>query len=98
MTDFFFMLLGIYLFAINFAGAVAVLVDKHRAKKGKWRVPEKTLFLLAGLGGVAGVYLAMRAVRHKTLHKRFMIGLPAIFIAQVALTVGALVLWLRAAG
>ncbi len=98
MTDIFFMVLAIYLFVINFAGVIAVLLDKHRARRGKWRIPEKTLFLLAALGGTPGVYLTMRAIRHKTLHKRFMIGLPAIFIAQMALAVGALVLWLRAVG
>ena len=98
MTDIFFTVLAIYLFVINFAGVLAVLLDKHRARRGKWRIPEKTLFLLAGLGGTPGVYLTMRAIRHKTLHKRFMIGLPAIFIAQAALAVGAGVRWLRAAG
>lgn len=89
MTDIFFTVTGIYLFVINFLGAAAVLLDKQLARHHKWRVPEKTLFLLAALGGNPGVYLTMRAIRHKTLHKRFMIGLPVLFVLQLAAGVTA---------
>lgn len=74
-----------YLLAVNVIGAVVVYIDKRRAKRGKWRVPEKTLFLFALLGGCPGVYGAMRLFHHKTLHKRFMWGIPAIFVLQLAL-------------
>lgn len=86
------LILAAYLVVINLAGAIAVLVDKSRARRHQWRVPEKTLFLLAIFGGTPGVYLTMRAIRHKTLHKRFMIGLPLIFAAQVALAAAAVLL------
>lgn len=75
----------IYLGCINFAGAVTVVFDKRRAVRGAWRIPERTLFAFCVLGGCPGVYLAMRAVRHKTLHKRFMLGIPVIFILQIAI-------------
>ena len=71
-----------YLLFINLAGAAAVVLDKRR---GAWRVPERTLFAFCALGGCPGVYLAMRAKRHKTLHKRFMLGIPAIFILQIVI-------------
>lgn len=75
-----------YLLAVNALGAAAVCLDKWKARHNKWRIPEKTLFLFALLGGCPGVYGAMRWRRHKTLHKRFMWGLPAIFVLQVLLT------------
>ena len=74
-----------YLLLVNLAGAVLVAVDKWKARRHRWRVPEKTLFLLCFLGGCPGVYLTMRLCRHKTLHKRFMWGIPAIFLLQLAL-------------
>lgn len=61
--------------------------DKSAAKKGKWRVPEKVLFLFALLGGALAMYVTMKAIRHKTLHKRFMIGLPLIFLMQTGLVI-----------
>ena len=74
-----------YLLAVNVLGALAVVLDKWKAKRGAWRIPERTLFAFCILGGCPGVYLAMRAKRHKTLHKRFMWGIPAIFILQIAI-------------
>ncbi len=75
----------IYVVCINLAGAVAALLDKRRAKRGTWRISERTLFVFCVCGGCPGVYLTMRAVRHKTRHKRFMLGIPAIFIIQIAI-------------
>lgn len=66
--------------------------DKTSAKKGKWRVPEKTLFILSALGGSAAMYITMKAIRHKTQHKRFMIGIPAIMIVQAMLIIGVILL------
>jgi len=74
------------LYYFCFISLVAVIVtvhDKSAAIKGNWRVPEKTLFIISLLGGSAAMYLTMLTVRHKTLHKRFMIGIPAIIVLQV---------------
>ncbi len=59
--------------------------DKWKAKRNRWRVPEKTFFLVALLGGSSGAILGMYAFRHKTRHWYFKWGLPAILIAQLAL-------------
>lgn len=74
-----------YLLAINIAAAIICFVDKHLAKKQKWRISEKTLFFISALGGSIGMYLAMKLVRHKTKHKRFMLGIPIIIILQILL-------------
>lgn len=76
-------LLLVMLLLVNGIGAIFVFWDKSCAKRGKWRVAERTLFLFCILGGCPGVYAAMRMARHKTLHKRFMWGIPAIFIMQL---------------
>ncbi len=60
-------------------------VDKWKARRERWRVPEKALFLAAALGGSPGAILGMYAFRHKTRHWYFKWGLPAILIAQLAL-------------
>lgn len=73
------------LLLINCIGIFVTIHDKRAAQRGAWRVPEKTLFALCVLGGCPGVYLTMRAIRHKTKHKRFMIGIPLIFAGQLAL-------------
>ena len=77
--------LVIYLVVINIASFAAMLVDKHRAKNYRWRIPEKTLFSLAILGGSIGDILGMWLVRHKTRHWYFVWGMPAILAAQILL-------------
>ena len=67
-------------------------VDKRRARRDAWRVPEKTLWLFALLGGAPGGWLGMRAFHHKTRHWYFKFGMPVILIAQLALFAW---LWLR---
>lgn len=74
-----------YFFLISFLTAIITAIDKYKAQKGKWRIPEATLFILALLGGSVSEYITMRLIRHKTLHKRFMIGLPTIIILQLVL-------------
>ena len=59
--------------------------DKRRARRGQWRIPERTLFLTALLGGSPGAILGMRLFHHKTLHKRFRYGLPLILALQAVL-------------
>ena len=73
-----------YVLILNFVTMLVYGIDKFKAKKGKWRIPESTLLLLAVLGGSIGAWLGMRVWRHKTQHKKFKYGIPVIFILQVA--------------
>ncbi len=66
-------------------GFVLMGVDKYRARRDLWRIPEKTLFTCALLGGTPGVILGMNRFRHKTRHRYFRYGLPALLIVQLAL-------------
>ncbi len=75
-----------YLAAVSLAAVIMTVHDKSAAKRHKRRVPEKTLFITAVLGGSAAMLLTMVAIRHKTKHKRFMIGLPIIILLQTVLT------------
>lgn len=81
----FFLFLLIYFIGISLAAATVTVLDKYKAKKGRWRIPEATLFILAILGGSVSEYTVMRLIRHKTKHKRFMIGLPVIILLQLIL-------------
>ena len=69
-----------YLVIMNLAAFIAMGVDKSKAKRGAWRIPEKTLFLLSFLGGSIGSLAGMYTFRHKTRHMKFVIGMPAILI------------------
>ena len=80
-------ILLIYLLVINVIGFLLMGIDKLRAKKQVWRVPEKTLFLMAAIGGSIGTNLGMYVFRHKTKHWYFVIGMPLILLAQIALVV-----------
>ena len=89
-------LLAIWLTAINLVTFFAFGIDKCKAKRkasheSTRRVPERTLFLLAALGGSAGALLGMRAFHHKTLHKTFRFGIPAILALQILIPLG---LWM----
>ena len=77
----------VWLAVINLLTFIVYGADKRRARKGKWRVPEKTLFLLPLLGGSIGALLGMRVFHHKTKHWYFVWGIPAILLAQLALAV-----------
>ena len=78
----------LWLAAVNCIGAAVTAHDKRAARRGAWRVPEKVLFFWCIAGGCPGVYLTMRLSHHKTRHKRFMLGIPAIFAAQCAICAG----------
>lgn len=80
-------LILIYLLIINAAAFLLMLVDKLKAKKNLWRIPESTLMASALLGGSVGALLGMYTVRHKTKHKKFTVGIPLILIAQIVLAV-----------
>ena len=77
----------VWLAVINLLTFIVYGADKRRARRGKWRVPEKTLFLLPLLGGSIGALLGMRVFHHKTKHWYFVWGIPAILLAQIALAV-----------
>ena len=74
-----------YLVAVNLVTFTVYGVDKAKARRGAWRVPEKTLFLLPLLGGSVGALLGMLVFRHKTKHWYFVWGIPLILLAQIAL-------------
>ena len=78
------MMLLYYLLAINVLTFAVYGVDKWKARQGRWRVPEATLLGLAALGGSVGAWLAMQLFHHKTQHKKFRYGVPALFVLQVA--------------
>lgn len=79
-----------YCFIINLVGLGIMKVDKEKAKRKAWRIPEKTLFTIALLFGSLGIALGMKLFRHKTKHKSFVIGIPAIMILQIVSLIGAL--------
>ena len=76
-----------YLLLINAAGFLIMLLDKRKARKNLWRIPERTMFIVAILGGSLGVYAGMQIFRHKTKHAKFTIGMPLILSLQVLLSV-----------
>ena len=75
----------IYLLVINIATFFTYGIDKWKAKKSKWRIRETSLLALAVLGGSIGAWLGMKVWHHKTMHKKFKYGVPAILILQLAL-------------
>lgn len=76
-----------YLLGINILAFLVFGLDKRKARKDRWRVPEATLLLLAVIGGSVGALLGMVVFRHKTRHNKFRIGLPLILLAQLAVAV-----------
>jgi uncharacterized membrane protein YsdA (DUF1294 family) len=80
-------LILLYLLIINAIGFLLMLADKQNARKNLWRIPESTLFTAAAFGGSIGCLIGMYTVRHKTKHWTFVLGMPAILIAQIALVV-----------
>lgn len=80
-------ILTIYLIAINIATFFVYGIDKWKARRSKWRIPESTLLTLAVLGGSIGAFLGMRTWHHKTMHNKFKYGVPLIINLQVVLAV-----------
>jgi uncharacterized membrane protein YsdA (DUF1294 family) len=76
-------MLIIYLVLINAAAFILMLADKQKARKNRWRIPEATLMGVALLGGSIGAIIGMYAVRHKTKHLKFSVGLPVILALQM---------------
>lgn len=80
-------ILLVYLLIINAAAFLLMLVDKYKARKNLWRIPEATLIGSAVIGGSIGAMLGMYTVRHKTKHLKFTIGIPVILALQIVLAV-----------
>ncbi|MGN1442498.1 MAG: DUF1294 domain-containing protein [Acutalibacteraceae bacterium] len=80
----FFKAVGIITAFFSVLAVVLTVTDKLCAKRHKRRIPEKTLILVGILGGAALEYITMKIIHHKTLHKKFMVGLPLIFLLQLA--------------
>lgn len=87
MNDLYLQTAFYYLIIINVVTFFMYGIDKLKAKKSKWRIPEATLLLMAMIGGSIGAWLGMKAWHHKTLHKKFRYGVPVIIFAQLALIV-----------
>ena len=79
----------LYLIIINASGFLLMLADKLKAKRGAWRIPEKTLLGVAAAGGSIGSLAGMYCFRHKTKHVQFTLGIPLIMAVQIGL-----ILWL----
>ena len=73
-----------YLLIVNAVAFLLMLIDKVKAKKNRWRIKESTLMLWAAIGGSIGALAGMYTFRHKTLHRKFTIGIPTILILQIA--------------
>ena len=82
-----FSIIQTYLVLINAAGLLIMLLDKKKARRGAWRIPEKTLLGVAAAGGSIGSLVGMYTFRHKTKHIKFTLGIPLILIAQLALAI-----------
>lgn len=79
-----------YIAAVNVTAFAVMAADKSRAKKGAWRIPERTLFLFALFLGSIGIWAGMYVFRHKTKHLKFVVGIPAIILVQLCLVVAYL--------
>lgn len=79
--------LYLYLIIINALGLILMLVDKQKARRGAWRIPERTLMSVAAIGGSLGSFIGMQLFRHKTKHPRFYIGVPLMLAIHVWLMV-----------
>jgi len=81
----------IYLIVINLIGFAVMFIDKQKAKRGSWRIPENTIFVITAIGGGIGTIAGMYTFRHKTKKLSFKIGLPFLLIMDIALVIWYLV-------
>lgn len=81
----------IYLVIINLIAFLSMFIDKKKAKWGRWRIPEDTLFLYAILGGAIGSIVGMYTFRHKTKKPKFYIGMPTLLVLQILAVVAFMI-------
>lgn len=79
--------LWLYVGGVNLITFIFMGIDKQKAKKRAWRIPERTLWGLAIIGGAFGVWLGMRYFRHKTKHRSFIVGIPILILVHVGVFV-----------
>ncbi len=84
---------GIYLLVINLIGFLIMGIDKYKAQNDKWRIPEKTLFLITFLFGGIGTNLGMRVFHHKTKKWYFKFGFPIILISEIVISIYLIFIW-----
>lgn len=77
----------IYFLVISLITVIITCADKYKAKHKKWRISENTLMILGLFGGALAEYLTMKLIRHKTLHKKFMLGLPFLIIIHLTIII-----------
>jgi uncharacterized membrane protein YsdA (DUF1294 family) len=77
------MMFELYVFIVNMLGFFVMAIDKQKAKKGKWRIAESTIWLVSLLGGAVGTMLGMQLFRHKTKHRLFRYGLPFLALFDI---------------
>ena len=73
-----------YILTVNVITLILMRIDKQKAIKKQFRIPERTFFLLSFLGGAIGTYIGMKTFRHKTKHRSFTIGIPILIIWNLA--------------
>lgn len=81
----------IYLIIMNLIAFLSMFIDKKKAKWGRWRIPEDTLFLYAILGGTIGSIAGMYTFRHKTKKPKFYVGMPALLVLQILAVVAFMI-------
>lgn len=79
--------LTVFIVLISVVSVMLTVYDKVASMAKKWRIPEKVLMMFAFFGGATAMYITMQIIRHKTKHKKFMIGLPVFIVIHLALTV-----------
>lgn len=77
----------IFALLVSVVSVMLTVYDKVAAMAKKWRIPEKVLMIFGFFGGATAMYITMQIIRHKTKHKKFMIGLPVFILIHLALTV-----------
>ncbi len=85
-----YLFIGVYLLTVNLVGLFCMYLDKRKAKKRLWRIPEAVLFLIAVIGGSIGSIAGMYLFRHKTRHWYFVYGMPAILLLQIGAVIALL--------
>lgn len=84
-------LIAVWFAAVSGLAVILTVHDKRAARRGAWRVPERTLLLVCAFGGSAAMLATMHVVRHKTKHAKFMVGIPVMIAVQAALV--AMFVW-----